>query len=437
MLSTSSDDHQQRLLILPILLLAFAHMPQVMIAGIDYTGHLWLTIFKGLQQSAPLLLAMTIAISRSRYQYDMQPLNACLSYVLLAKLLHSLGPSNIPTDIIAALLSGYAVVWVTPHTQKLRVPSWLRAFQGDAIVLLCNGFFCMLLSFPVIGLMHLFNQLILQHQTSELLLWLEPLLLLSGGTVSQLQLTLLPWHSFLSSPYVWLVVLCVSWIFQRALINITGTKIQKRVLNGVLSLSMIASGQAQPMLLLLLLWAPRHCVYSLFVLGFINHGCHWLQQEHLSYANIATVWFAIPMSLFGILLFELRSYLNQHPIHFFNAAVTDAVADAKNNAPELLLDIDYLTINYIKAMGGLGNLVALRADLTRLIVDVETVADLHRDRLHQLGVMSIKVLSTQRAELFTGPIALTLESRIQNLARRQSLDLTPREIHPLMPFRMD
>lgn len=45
MLSTSFDDNQQRLLILPILLLTFAHMPQVMIANIDYTGHLWLTIF--------------------------------------------------------------------------------------------------------------------------------------------------------------------------------------------------------------------------------------------------------------------------------------------------------------------------------------------------------------------------------------------------------
>ena len=87
-------------------------------------------------------------------------------------------------------------------------------------------------------------------------------------------------------------------------------------------------------------------------------------------------------------------------------------------------------------MGGLGNLVALRADLTRLIVDVETVADLNRDRLHQLGDVE-KILSTQRAELFTGPTALTLESRIHNLAKRQSLDLTPREIHPLMPFRMD
>ena len=71
MLSTSFDDNPQRLLILPILLLTFAHMPQVMIANIDYTGHLWLTIFKGLQQSAPLLLAMAIAISRSNYQYDM------------------------------------------------------------------------------------------------------------------------------------------------------------------------------------------------------------------------------------------------------------------------------------------------------------------------------------------------------------------------------
>jgi phosphotransferase system IIB component len=143
------------------------------------------------------------------------------------------------------------------------------------------------------------------------------------------------------------------------------------------------------------------------------------------------------MSLFGILLYELRVYISQHPIHFLNAASNETVSQPLSNGPELLLDVDYLTISYIKAMGGLGNLVALRADLTRLIVDVETVADLDRDRLHQLGVMSIKILSTQRAELFTGPIALTLESRIHNLAKRQSLDLTPREIHPLMPFRMD
>jgi len=437
MVSIQSDDNQQRLLVLPILLLTFAHMPQAIIAGIDYTGHLWLTIFQGLQQAAPLLLAMALAISRSRYQYDMQPLNACLSYVLLAKLLHTLGPGNIPTDIIAALLSGYAVVWATPHTQKIRLPSWLRAFQGDAVVLLCNGFFCMLLALPVAGLLHLFSQFLLQNQTVELLLWLEPLLLLSGGSVPQLLAAQIEWHSFLASPYVWLVVLCISWIFQRALSNIPGTKIQKKVLNGILSLLMIASGQTQPMLLLLLLWAPRHCIYMLFILGFINNGSHWLQQDQISYASIPDVWFAIPMSLFGILLYELRGYISQHPIQFANAAIAVPKERAETDEPDLLLDVDFLTISYLKAMGGLGNLVALRADLTRLIVDVETVADLDRDRLHRLGVMSIKTVSTQRAELLTGPIALTLESRIHNLAKRQSLDLTPREIHPLMPFRLD
>lgn len=436
MVSSYSDDNQQRLLILPVLLLTLAHMPQVIIAGIDYTGHLWLTIFKGLQQVAPLLLAMALAISRSRYQYDMQPLNACLSYVLLSKLLHTLGPDNIPPDIIAALLSGYAVVWATPHTQRIRLPSWLRAFQGDAVVLLCNGFFCMLLSLPVAALLHAFSDLVLSHQSTELLLWLEPLLLLSGGSISQLISSQDAWHSFLASPYVWLVVLCISWIFQRSLSHIPGTKVQKRVLNGILSLLMVASGQTQPMLLLLLLWAPRHCVYTLLVLGFVNYGSDWLQKEQISYASIPGVWFAIPMSLFGILLYELRSYISRHPIQFPNP-IEDIEAEQSTDGPDLLLDVDYLTISYIKAMGGLGNLVALRADLTRLIIDVETVADLDRDRLHHLGVMSIKNVSTQRAELLTGPIALTLESRIQNLAKRQSLDLTPKEIHPLMPFRLD
>lgn len=439
MVSIQSNDNQQRLLVLPILLLTFAHMPQVIITNIDYTGHLWLTIFHGLQQAAPLLLAMAVAISRTRYQYDMQPLNACLSYVLLAKLLHTLGPESIPTDIIAALISGYAVVWATPHTQKIRLPSWLRAFQGDAVVLLCNGFFCMLLSLPVAGLLNLFSQFLIQNQTTELLLWLEPMVLLSGGTIAKLHLTTTEWQSFLSSPYIWLVVLCISWIFQKALINIQGTKIQKLVLNGILSLLMIASGQAQPLLLLLLLWAPKHCIYALLVLGFINNGCSWLQEEQFAYSSIRlpAVWFAIPMSLFGILLYELRSYISQHPIQFANAAMATPEAVMRSSEPELLLDVDYLTISYLKAMGGLDNLVSLRADLTRLIADVETVADLDRDRLHQLGVMSIKIVSTQRAELLTGPIALTLESRIHNLAKRQSLDLTPREVHPLMPFRMD
>ncbi len=436
MVSSYSDDNQQRLLILPVLLLTFAHMPQVIIAGIDYTGHLWLTIFKGLQQAAPLLLAMALAISRSRYQYDMQPLNACLSYVLLSKLLHTLGPGNLPTDIIAALLSGYAVVWATPYTQKIRLPSWLRAFQGDAVVLLCNGFFCMLLSLPVAGILHLFSHWVLHNQSIELLLWLEPLLLLSGGTIPQLLSSQIVWNSFLASSYVWLIVLSISWIFQRSLSTIPGTKIQKRVLNGVLSLLMVASGQTQPMLLLLLLWAPRHCIYTLLVLGFVNYGSHWLQTEQISYASIPGVWFAIPMSLFGILLYELRNYISRHPLQFPNP-IEDIESEANDAVPDLLLDVDYLTISYIKAMGGLGNLVALRADLTRLIIDVETVADLDRDRLHHLGVMSIKNVSTQRAELLTGPIALTLESRIHNLAKRQSLDLTPKEIHPLMPFRLD
>jgi phosphotransferase system IIB component len=436
MVSSYPDDNQQRLLILPILLLTLANMPQVMIAHIQYTGHIWITIFNGLQQAAPILLAMALAISRSRYQFEMQPLNACLSYVILAKLLNSLGPQNIPTDIIAALFSGYSVVWLTPFTQKIRVPSWLRAFQGDAIVLLCNGLFSLLLSLPIIVFLHLFSQMIVQHQTIELLLWLEPLLLLSGGSVSQLHLVFAQWHSFLASPYIWLVVLCISWIFQRALVHIPGSRIQKRVLNGILSTLMIASGQTQPMLLLLLLWAPRHCIYTLFVLGFINSGCHWLQQEQVAYASISTVWFAIPMSLFGILLYEFRSYISKHPIHFFDAA-NEHVPQHSCSGVDLLMDVDYLTISYIKAMGGLGNLVSLRADLTKLIADVETVADLDKDRLHQLGVMSIKTISMQRAELLTGPIALTLESRIHNLAKRQSLDLTPREIHPLMPFRMD
>ena len=49
-----------------------------------------------------------------------------------------------------------------------------------------------------------------------------------------------------------------------------------------------------------------------------------------------------------------------------------------NHQDNLLLDVDYLTINYLKALGGLDNLVSLKADLTKLVVEVETVADINK-----------------------------------------------------------
>ena len=93
------------------------------------------------------------------------------------------------------------------------------------------------------------------------------------------------------------------------------------------------------MLLLLLLWAPSALYLYIVCSGFVNNGCHWLQQEQIVYASIPSVWFAIPMSLFGILLYELRVYISQHPIHFLNAASNEAVSQPLSNGPELLLDV--------------------------------------------------------------------------------------------------
>lgn len=239
-------------------------------------------------------------------------------------------------------------------------------------------------------------------------------------------------------------MLSISWIFQHAITKIAGSKQQKLTLNVILSMLAILSGQIQPVLLLLLFWAPWHCVAALIMLGFINYSCHWLQLEQAAYATLPQIWFAIPVTLFSLLAYELRHELARYPKAMFsslfkNEHLTTTLTENEqdNHQDNLLLDVDYLTINYLKALGGLDNLVSLEANLTKLVVEVETVADINKQQLHEIGVMTVIVVSPQKAELMTGPIALTIESRIKSLAKRQSQDLTPRALHSLMPFKLD
>lgn len=441
---SSSENNKQLVLLLPIFLLAFANIPHVFFSEIAYTGYIWLASIQGIAQIAPLLLCIALSISKTPYRHEMQPLNAALSYFILSELLHILAPTSINTNYFSALISAFSIISCTPFIRRIRVPVWLHSFQGDAIVLMGNSFICILLSFPIAGILHLIHFELNQIQNEDLLLTIEPIFYISGSKIAQYSSQPAQWQSLLASKHSWIIMLSISWIFQHAITKIAGSKQQKLTLNVILSMLAILSGQIQPVLLLLLFWAPWHCVAALLMLGFINYSCHWLQLEQATYATLPQIWFAIPVTLFSLLAYELRHELARYPKAMFSSLFKSEhlTTTLKENEPDnhqdnLLLDVDYLTINYLKALGGLDNLVSLEANLTKLVVEVETVADINKQQLHEIGVMTVIVVSPQKAELMTGPIALTIESRIKSLAKRQSQDLTPRALHSLMPFKLD
>ena len=87
-------------------------------------------------------------------------------------------------------------------------------------------------------------------------------------------------------------------------------------------------------------------------------------------------------------------------------------------------------IYFTKALGGFGNLISLSSNLTALIVELEDPRQLDRNRLQQLGVITIQPVDSRRLMLLVGPIAESLEQKIRQLAERQSLDLQPRGAEP-------
>lgn len=441
----SKTENSQLILLIPVIILIvsnFSH--RLSIQEFTVISDLTQSILGGLAEIAPLLLAIAIVSSYSKRQYDMQPLNCALYYFVVAGLFKTLSPFGWSTGYISAAISASSVIFFTPYTRQVRLPIWLKSFQGDAIVLMLNAAMGIVIALPMIALLHGFQHIISLYTSENTRLWIEPLFYLLGTSFSKILPVQTNWHSLLSSHHAWFLMLSISWILQHAMHRLEITQTQRWLINLLLCCLTILTNHIQPVLLLLLLWAPWHGVFSLVVLGAINFICHLLQLEQSTYQYVPELGFAIPASLFGLFGYELRHqlihWLIQHceqAIHFF---ATDAHFEQKPiSSPhdDLLLDMDYLTISYLKALGGLDNLQSIRADMTRLIIDVETIADIDKQRLREIGVMSINIISTQRAELMTGPIALTLDSRLKILAKRQSLDLTPKENHILSPYRFE
>lgn len=98
-------------------------------------------------------------------------------------------------------------------------------------------------------------------------------------------------------------------------------------------------------------------------------------------------------------------------------------------------DISLLAVNYVKALGGFGNLQSMSATRTHLQIELENSALVNFSSLSKLGVMDNELGNNHTLSLFIGPLALLLNEKIQGLASRQGLDLQPRAAQ-LAPFTL-
>lgn len=98
-------------------------------------------------------------------------------------------------------------------------------------------------------------------------------------------------------------------------------------------------------------------------------------------------------------------------------------------------DISLLAVNYVKALGGFGNLQSMSATRTHLQIELENSDLVNFACLPKLGVMDNELGNNHRLSLFIGPLAQLLNEKIQGLASRQGLDLQPRAAQ-LAPFTL-
>ena len=103
--------------------------------------------------------------------------------------------------------------------------------------------------------------------------------------------------------------------------------------------------------------------------------------------------------------------------------------------PDEPRDISLLAVNYVKALGGFGNLQSMSATRTHLQIELENSALVNFSILPKLGVMDSELGNNHTISLFIGPLALLLNEKIQVLASRQGLDLQPRAAQ-LAPFTL-
>ncbi len=445
-------------LLLPAALMALAVLLQCLAELTRGIGPLLGAMAEGLDDSQPLLVAMLIATLRAPTAAPIQGLNGLLSFLLLDSILGSLLPDLPPAPLLYALAAGWLSARSYPALARVRLPAMLHSYQGTAIILLGNSLLTMLLSLPLAGallLLHGFLMVIipigLAYPLGNLLLTIAHQPLAASGLYPALgsELTRLAAEQFAGSLSV---ADYLAWLHALNLFALPGVALaliwlaphdRRRPLKGLLLLLMLANWlgmSPQPLAFALLCFAPRLFMLLALLAGVL-----------ISCSLCLDIGFPLHAAAEGALRFwpdMVNALLPGSALLLLHALAALHLSLLLGLKPRIWRELDtpllpcsnpyqstdptLRAIYYTKALGGFGNLLSLSSNLTGLIVELDDPRQLQRDRLRELGVISIQPLDSCRLQLLMGPVAESLEIKIRQLAARQSQDLQPRgpELRP-------
>lgn len=443
-------------LLLPVALMPLASL--LCYAGQSQTllGALLLTAGQTLFSILPLIIAMQLANALQRGESGQQPLNAAVGYLILSSTLQTLAPELRHAEMGCALVAGLSSALFYPRLSRLRLPPLLHSFKGAAIVLILNSLIALALAFPLAGLygwlepellrlgarwlsnpeqgfaLGFIYQLLTPFGLNEVF---HPLMQANHGeALSQPQL------SFLSAHYA--VQIFGLPGLALALLRYAPHE-ERRPFVGLcllLTLSGWLTGFTAPLILALLFLSPPLFVIHALLAGFIMAFCQvieirfaipkltgdlsvlWspeLQRDPLQFYTLG----GLTLALYGF-----GSHLCLKLFHIKPLLWMGAKAPCEERNHHANSDLSLLAVGYLKALGGIGNLISMSSTLTYLTVEVESPALVDDAALQKLGVITRFELDSHKLQLLIGPIAVQLDEKIQLLAARQSLDLQPREL---------
>lgn len=448
-------------LLLPVALMPLASLLCFLGQSHSLLGTLLLTAGQTLFDTLPLIIAIQLACALQREAQGQQVMNSAVSFFILSSVLQPLAPDLQHAQIGCALVAGVSTALFYPRLARLRLPPLLHSFKGPAIILILNSFIALLLAFPL----------------AALYAWLEPELLRLGGrwlsnpeqgfalgfiyqlltpfglngvfhpllTAENGAVLSQPQLSFLSAHYAVQIFGLPGMAL--ALLRYTPAPMRTRMIgiSLLLALSGWLTGVTAPLILALLFMSRPLFLMHALLAGLLMAFC---QVIEIRYAiprltgDLSVLWGAglqrDPLQFYTLGTVALLLYasgcnlcLKLFPLNpLFWESTQAAEADRTHHAHS---DLSLLAVGYIKALGGIGNLISMAATLTYLTVEVENPELLDEAALQKLGVITRFELDNHKLQLLIGPIAVQLDEKIQMLAARQSLDLQPRALQ-IAPF---
>ncbi len=443
-------------LLLPVALMPLASLLCYFGQSHTLLGTLLLTAGQALFSILPLIIAMQLASGLQHGEAGQQPLNAAVGYLILSSTLHTLAPELRHAEMGCALVAGLSSAYFYPRLSRLRLPPLLHSFKGAAIVLILNSLLALLLAFPLtalycwlepellrLGARWLANpeqgfalgfiyQLLTPFSLNEVF---HPLVQVNPGeTFSPPQL------SFLSAHYA--VQIFGLPGLALALFRYAPHE-QRRPYVGfclLLTLSGWLTGFTAPLVLTLLFVSAPLFLFHALLAGLIMAFCQVI-EIHFAIpkltGDLSVLWSPelqrdplqfYTLGLITLLLYAYGCHLCLQLFHLKPMQWSPPQRQSEERNHHASSDLSMLAVGYLKALGGIGNLISMSSTLTYLTVEVENPTLIDATALQKLGVITRFELDNHKLQLLIGPIAVQLDDKIQLLAARQSLDLQPREL---------